>query len=277
MKFASGHARHDVERRVVHGRQQHDPVVFREPQRPRCNARSGSCRAREGQVGARDFERERTREVTYLLEDLDATASRLAIVTEADLAAPFQTLERLTQQSFNAFVATNLGLGRCAHRRDRTGRDAAALAFRRARRSAAPAARDDRRCLRSEHGCTTGDGAEQDVAWRTHVHARQRHARDLDDGRRTSRSLRSASRSMAARPRRPIDHRGTADAAIHALQAIAQRGPHAAEASWTFGLATVWANIDDIGDRRERTRRCTSTSSSTSSKGSRPRTSRPRM
>jgi zinc protease len=193
-------------------------------------------------VRARDFERERTQQLTYMLGDFEATDSRFVIVTATDLAAPFQAVERLTQQSFNAFLATNLSLDR-AHILEIEPNG-----------TRAPwhpiGLTDPPHSLRvMVDGSDPSTDAPLAVAPSKALHDARTFT--LRNGMhviliRTSDipivDIRLVFDSGEAE--QAIDHGGIADAAIHALQTVAHRGPHAAEASWTFGLATAWAGID---------------------------------
>jgi predicted Zn-dependent peptidase len=194
-------------------------------------------------VRARDFERERTRELTYLLEELDTTDSRLTLVTEADLAAPFQALERLSQQGLNAFVAANLNLDR-AHILE-IEPDGTRPPWHSVGLADPPHTLRDMIVDVSDPSTDAPPAVGPSKALhgaRTFMLANGMHVILM-----TTTDVPIADISLefdAGEAAQPVDHRGTADAAIHALQAIGQRGPHAAEASWTFGLATAWSDID---------------------------------
>ena len=193
-------------------------------------------------VRARDFERERTRQLTYLLDDFEATDSRFVIVAATDLAAPFQAVERLTQQSFNAFIATNLSLDRARIveiEPDGTRSPWHSVGL-----------LDPRHSLRvMVDGSDPSTDALLAVAPSKALHDARTFT--LRNGMHVI-LMRTSDIPIAdirlvfdsGEAEQAIDHGGTADAAIHALQAVAQRGPHAAEASWTFGLAEAWVGID---------------------------------
>jgi zinc protease len=194
-------------------------------------------------LSARNFERERTREVTFLLDDLDDTDSRLTTVMASDLAAPFQALERLTQQSLNTFVATNLNLDRA--RILEIEPDGTRAPWHSVGLADPPHILPDMIVDGSEPStdAVLAVGPSKTLhGARTFTLANGMHVILMRTTDVPIVDIRLEFDSGEAA--QPIDHRGTADAAIHALLAVAHRGPHVAQAGWTFGLATAWTDID---------------------------------